>query len=306
MIPQEAVPLVGFSLKGVYMNKKTVLFLLSFCTVFLWASAFPVTKIVQEQFTSNTLGFLRCTFASIFLIIIGKCNHIRFPQKQDIPWFFLSGCVGFSLYMIVLNTGISTLTSATSSIIMATTPILTAIVATKLYQEHIKKIGWIAIFTAFLGVLILLLWDGIFSVNIGMFYMFLAAVLFCSYNIITRHLATKGYQALEIVTYSMISGSILLGFCSIQSVELLLTSDIKYVLALVYLGAFPSALAYFLWGKAMSFAEKTSEVTNFMFVTPLLSTILGFLILHEVPNMGTFLGGAIIICSIVVFNLKGK
>ena len=56
----------------------------------------------------------------------------------------------------------------------------------------------------------------------------------------------------------------------------------------------------------MSFAEKTSEVTNFMFVTPLLSTIMGFMILKEVPNAGTFIGGAIIIASIIVFNLKGK
>lgn len=288
------------------MNKKIIVFLLSFCTVFLWASSFPITKIVQEQFTSNTIGFLRCLSASFFLIIIGKCNHIRLPHKKDIPWFFLSGCVGFSLYMMVFNTGISTLTSATSSIIMATTPILTAIVATKLYQEHIKKIGWISICTAFIGVLVLLLWDGIFSVNIGMFYMCIAAVLFCSYNIITRHLSAKGYQALEIVTYSMICGAILLSFCAVQSVEFLLTSDVKHIAGVLYLGAFPSAVAYFFWGKAMSFAEKTSEVTNFMFVTPLLSTILGFLILHEVPNMGTFLGGAIIICSIVVFNLKGK
>ena len=56
----------------------------------------------------------------------------------------------------------------------------------------------------------------------------------------------------------------------------------------------------------MSYAERTSEVTNFMFVTPLLSTIMGFIILHEVPNAGTFIGGVIIIISIVVFNLKGK
>ena len=56
----------------------------------------------------------------------------------------------------------------------------------------------------------------------------------------------------------------------------------------------------------MSYAERTSEVTNFMFVTPLLSTIMGFIILSEIPNAGTFIGGAIIIISIVVFNLKGK
>ncbi len=288
------------------MEKKKTVFLFSFFTVFLWASAFPLTKIVHEQFTSNTIGFLRCTFASFFLIIIGKCNHIRLPHKRDIPLFFLSGCMGFTLYMIFFNTGILTLTSATSSIVIAITPILTAIIATKLYDEHIKKIGWISICTAFIGVLILLLWDGVLSVNIGMFWTLLAAIVFCIYNIINRHLSAKGYQALETVTYSMVCGAILLSFCSVQSIQLLFASDVKHIAALVYLAAFPSALAYFSWGKAMSFAQKTSEVTNFMFVTPLLSTILGFVILHEVPNMGTFLGGAIIICSIIVFNLKGK
>ena len=115
----------------------------------------------------------------------------------------------------------------------------------------------------------------------------------------SRFLSSKGYTALEIVTYSMIFGALLLGFWSVQGFQQLAASDMSHILALVYLGAFPSAAAYFLWGKAMSFANRTSEVTNFMFVTPLLSTILGFLILREVPNMGTFLGGAYeYICSV--------
>ena len=136
-------------------NKKKV-FMLAFMTVFLWASAFPLTKVAQQQFTSIPLGFLRCSAAAIFLIIIGKLNHIRMPQKKHIPLFFISGGMGFTGYMITFNTGILTLTSATSSIIIAVTPILTAVVASKLYKEKIKPIGWCAIACAFIGVLILL------------------------------------------------------------------------------------------------------------------------------------------------------
>ena len=51
-------------------NKKKV-FGLAFMTVFLWASAFPLTKVAQEQFTSIPLGFLRCSVAAILLMIIG-------------------------------------------------------------------------------------------------------------------------------------------------------------------------------------------------------------------------------------------
>ena len=287
-------------------SEKKKVFGLSFLSVFLWASAFPLTKVAQQQFTSIPLGFLRCTVAAIFLIIIGKCCHIRLPQKKHIPLFFVSGGLGFTGYMITFNTGILTLTSATSSIIIAVTPILTAIVASNLYKEKIKPIGWAAIAAAFIGVLILLLWEGVFSINIGLIWTVGAAIVFCGYNIMTRRLSAMGYNALEIVTYSMICGAILLGFWAGDGLHQLAGAIVSHIIALIYLGALPSATAYFTWGKAMSYAERTSEVTNFMFVTPLLSTIMGFIILHEVPNAGTFIGGAIIIISIVVFNLKGK
>lgn len=42
-------------------SEKKKVFGLSFLSVFLWASAFPLTKVAQQQFTSIPLGFLRCT-----------------------------------------------------------------------------------------------------------------------------------------------------------------------------------------------------------------------------------------------------
>ncbi|KXL51782.1 aromatic amino acid exporter [Anaerotignum neopropionicum] len=288
------------------MENKQKVWGLGFLTVFLWASAFPLTKIVQEHFTSNPLGFLRCGIAAILLLVIGKGKHIHKPKKEDIPWFFLSGGLGFTLYMITFNTGIQTLTSATSSIIIAITPILTAIVAAKLYNERIRPLGWVSILTAFIGVLILMLWEGAFSINIGLIWTIMASLVFCGYNILSRRLSQKGYSSLEIVTYSMLCGTILLGFWSFESFRQLARANVKHILALIYLGVFPSATAYFFWGKAMTFAKRTSEVTNFMFITPLLSTLMGFIILKEIPNMGTFIGGAVIVISIVVFNLKGK
>lgn len=288
------------------MRQKKKVFLFSFMTVFLWASAFPITKVAQQHFTSNAIGLIRCMFASVFLILIGKYSHIRLPEKKDIPLFFLAGLCGFTLYLICFNTGILTLTSATSSIIIAITPILTAILASIFYKEKINLVGWFSILGAFIGVLVLLLWKGIFSVNIGIVWTLGAACVFCAYNFINRNLSNKGYNALEIVTYSMICGAIMFLFALPQAIEQLSSAEVMQVFSLAYLGVFPSAIAYFLWGKAMSYADKTSEVTNFMFVTPLLSTVLGFLILREMPNAGTFIGGAIIICCIIVFNLKGK
>jgi len=288
------------------MNQNTKVNILSFMTVFLWASAFPLTKVALSYYSPNALGFIRCAIATIFLLVIGKANHIRLPKKKDISWFFLSGGLGFTFYMITFNIGIQTLTSATSSIIIATTPIMTAVIASFFFKEKINTLGWFAILMAFVGVLILLLWEGVFSVNIGLIWTLGAATVFCGYNFLNRKLSAMGYSALEIVTYSMCSGAILLAIFAPQGISQIITAEPNYILLVIYLGMMPSAMAYFFWGKALSLAKKTNDVTNFLFVSPLLSTILGFILLKEVPNMGTFIGGAIIIFSLILFNLKGK
>ena len=289
------------------MNDKLKLNICAFITVFLWASAFPLTKIACRQFSPNSLGLVRCIIAALFLIIIGKFSHIRKPfRKKDLLYFVSAGGMGFTLYMVFFNTGMLTLTSATSSIIIASTPIMTAIGAMKLYGERIKPAGWISIAMAFIGVMVLLLWNGIFSINAGLVWTLAAAFVFCGYNLLNRRLSALGYTSVEIVTYSMIFGAILLMVFLPETVENLSNIDIKGIAVVLYMGIMPSAVSYALWAKAMDLAEKTNEVTNYMFISPLLSTVMGFIMLGEIPDMGTFIGGAVIIAGVIIFNIKGK
>jgi len=289
------------------MSNSTKSSILAFTTVFLWSSAFPLTKIATEYIDPNQLGFLRCTIASVILLIIGKMCSIRFPQTvKHIPLFSLSGGMGFTLYMITFNTGMLTLSSAMGSLIIATTPVLTAMGATFLYRERIKPIGWASIAFAFLGVVILLLWDGGVAYSTGVWWTCGAAFVFCCYNLLNRKLLSMGYNAIECVTWSMACGAILLLPFMGEAIVQASNSTISVIAVVVYLGSMPSATAYLLWSKAFSLANKTSEVTNFQFLTPLISTLLGFIILFEIPSLSTIVGGIIIVTSIVVFGLKGK
>ena len=289
------------------MNIRLRLNILSFITVFLWATAFPLTKLIGDQLSASSLGFIRFVSAAVFLIAAGLITHIRKPSnKPDILMLFIAGALGFALYIIFFSTGISTLTSATSSIIVASTPVMTAAGASFLYKEHISKTGWLCILSAFIGVAVLMLWNGVLSINIGIVWTLAAAICFCCYNLLSRKLSSRGYSAAEIVTYGMISGALILSCFAPQAAQEIINADTISVVTAVYLGLMPSAAAYLLWAKAMEYAEKTSEVTNYMFITPLLSAILGFIILGETPDAGTLIGGAVIISSVVVFSFKGK
>jgi len=47
-------------------------------------------------------------------------------------------------------------------------------------------------------------------------------------------------------------------------------------------------------------------VTNFMFVTPLLSTLLEILLIGDIPDAGTITGGVMILLGVALFNNRGR
>ena len=288
------------------MNAKSKVNILAIATVILWASAFPFSKVAMEHFSPNSLGCLRITAASIFLILLGIFSRLHLPRKKDIYKFFLSGALGFTLYMLTFNVGIRTLTSATSSIIMAMTPVMTAVGALFIYREKIPAIGWISIGIEFIGILVLTLWDGVLSLNVGILWTLSTAILFCGYNLYQRKLLSQGYTPLEITIFSITAGAILFLPFLPNGIHEMSKAPLSHILVVIYLGVFPNAIAAFTWGKALLIAKKTSDVTNFMFVTPLLATIMGFVVLKESPSAGTIAGGIIILIGLRLFQKKQK
>lgn len=276
-------------------------------TILLWSTAFPVTRIVGNAIPPAELGAIRCVAAAVFLCLIGAVHHIRRPKSiGDCCLLALAGAMGFGFYMIFFNTGMQTLTSATSSLVIATTPVMTALAASRLYNERLSRVGYLAIASAFIGVMILLLWNGVLSINVGVIWTFGAAILFCGYNLLNRKLQAMGYSSMEIMTYAMISAAVILTIAAPHSFAGLRQAGLRDALLAIYLGIAVSAAGYFLWAKAFEKADHTSDVTNYMFLTPLVTTVLGFIMLKEIPDPGTVIGGSMIIASVLIFNKYGK
>jgi drug/metabolite transporter (DMT)-like permease len=279
--------------------------LFAFGTVVLWASAFVFTKVALTYFTASSLGVLRYLSASVVLILIAVVKKIGLPQAKDIPKFFLSGAMGFTFYMVTFNKGSQTLSSSTGSIIIATVPIMTALFARVLFRERIRLLGWVAIAIEFTGILILTLWNGVFSINSGVFWMFGAALLLSGYNLTQRQYSKK-YTAFQSTAYSIFAGTLLLLIFLPEAVPQIINAPVHQIFIIIYLGIFPSAVAYVWWTKALSLAKNTSDVTNYMFVTPLLSMLLGYIVIMEVPNISTCLGGSVILFGLILFSIVNR
>jgi len=274
--------------------------------IFFFATSFPLSRIALEYFGPYTLGFLRCIITGLLFAIVGICNKIKIPRKpRDILLLLLSGAAGFGLYLFFFNKGIQTITSATSSIISSTSPLMVAGAAAFFYKEKISVIGVFALVTAFCGVLIMILWAGIFSINVGVVWTFIAALLAAAYSLLNRALSRIAYGSIEIVTYSMLFGALVLAPVSMQSVHEVMQADARQLAVLLLLSVFPSGLGYFFLSKGIQIAEKTTEVTNYIFAMPLLATMLGYVMLGETLNSGTVIGGLLIVTGITLFVYKG-
>nr|WP_314656031.1 DMT family transporter [uncultured Fusobacterium sp.] len=286
-------------MKEVYLNINCKV--ASFITVFLWASAFVLTKYVLKYTDVNTLAVIRYFIAGSILIFIVIKKKIFFPKILDLPFFFLAGFFGFSGYFILFNTAISLISPSTASIINTLSPAFTSIISYFLFKEKIKLIGWISLLISFLGILILTLWNGRLSINIGIIYMFVACLFISMYNVSQKWLSKK-YNSFQVTTYSMIFGSLQLLIYSPNSLLNIVDFNLLIFLSILYMGLFPSVVAYIFWTRALEISKTTTEVTSFMFVTPVLATIMGIIILGDIPKISTFIGGGIVILGMILFN----
>lgn len=287
------------------MNFKNSFHPYAIITIIFWSLAYVLTRLALQYFSAFSLGFLRYFIASCALIIIAVYTKMKPPALHDLSWFLLTGGVGFFIYMIAFNQGQATVTAATGSVMIATVPVITALLARLVYKEKLHTLQWIAIMIEFSGVAFLTLKESIFSTNPGLVWLLFAALSLSTYNLLQRKLTTT-YTALQTSTFSIFSGTFMLSIFAPTSIQEIQSAPPVQFIYLGILGIGSSAIAYVSWAKAFTKAKQTSQVSNYMFITPFLTSILAFIIAKEVPDSTTLLGGGIILSGVLFFNLEGR
>jgi len=274
-------------------------------TIVFWSLAYVLTRLALRYFSAFPLGFLRYFFASITLVVFAVISGMRPPHAKDSKLFAASGAFGFFLYMIAFNKGCETVAASTASVIIATVPVITALLARFIYGEKLSSLKWAATAVEFSGVVVLTLMNRGFTLNRGIVWLLAAALSLGVYNVLQRRL-TRIYSGLQTSSYSIFAGTALLSVFSPSAVKELGSAPPTALVLVGVLGVFSSAVAYAAWAEAFKKAKKSSSVSNYMFVTPFLTSLLGFLIVGEKPDAPTIAGGGIIMLGFFLFNFGGR
>ena len=273
-------------------------------TILLWASSFAAVRASLQAFTPGHIALFRFLIASVLLAVLALINRIKLPKLKDIPVIFLLGFLGIAVFHTAQNYGQVTVTAGSAAMIVSSVPIFTAMLATILLREKLKLWGWLGIFISFLGVYLIALGEreGI-KFAPGVIILLLAAITAATYFVLQKPYLRR-YSALQLVTYMMWVGTLFLLVFTPGLIEEVTNAPIEATMAAIFLGIFPSAVAYVTWSYALSRAP-ASIVASFLYLQPVLAVIIAWIWLSEIPALISIFGGVVTLLGVFLVNKYG-
>ena len=247
-------------------------------------TAGAVTRYVVGVIDPVTIAAFRFGIGVLVLLPIALAMRSPLPRGRD--WLGVS-CLGvmfFAVFFVFYNIAMGFTTAARGALALSTLPLWTMAIAALLGAEPLtaRKALGVAIAVGGVGVALLaglaLAPEGAWR---GDLIMVAATVCMAFYNVWSRPFIARS-SPLGFVTASMSAGAICLvavaaargGFAVTQTF-----SSAQWI-AVIYLGAFGGAAAFFLWVLALRLTTPT-RVANTMTVNPIAASLLAVVLVGE-------------------------
>jgi drug/metabolite transporter (DMT)-like permease len=280
----------------------------------VWGTSFAAAKISLRELPPLNLVILRFGLASLLFAVILACRKDR-PRLpwHDAPRFLVLGFLVIASYFYLQFLALRYTTTVSSSLIIATSPVFTALISHLWGRERLKGLAAVGIATAFAGVVLIVTngkWSGLLGGDSwkGDALLLLNAVVWSSFTVYGRTLM-QSYSPLAAIAYVQMAGTLLLlplAFLATPLAPVPLAAQLRTLtwptwVGALYLAAPCSVLGYVVWyrGVAALGAVRTSV---FSYINPLFAISAAILLLHEPLTALTLVGGALVLLGVYTTN----
>lgn len=272
-------------------------------TLVLWASAFAGIRAGLTAYDPATMALLRFGVASAVLAIYALITRMRLPARQDLPRIAFAGFLGITVYHLALNYGEQSVEAGAASLLVASAPVWTSLLATFFLGERLRVVGWAGIALSFLGAALISLGQGEgLSLNLGVGLVLLASISQGTYFVVQKPVL-RTYQAVEVVSYVTWAGTLVLLIFLPGLLADMQAAPMDATLAVVYMGIGPGAIAYGAWAYVLS-RMQASTASSFLYIVPVIAFVIAWFWLGEVPTYISIVGGALALAGVALVNKK--
>ena len=267
-------------------------------TVVLWASAFVGIRAAGEDLSPGPLTLARLVVAAAALGAIVLVRRERAPARGDFPLILVCGLLWFGLYNVALNAGEQRVDAGTAAMLVNVGPILIALLAGALLDEGFPRSLLTGCAIAFAGALVIGAATSERGVEAGWgaVLCLIAAVAYAGGVVAQKPLLVR-VSPLQVTFLACLVGVVAcLPFAPALADELSAAPGGSVAWA-VYLGVFPTAIAFTTWAYALS-RTTAGRMGATTYLVPPLAVLMGWAILGETPPALALAGGALCLAGV--------
>ena len=272
-------------------------------TVVLWASAFVGIRSAGKTLSPGPLTLGRLFVGTAVLALIAAARRELVPSREHVrsvaPALLGCGLLWFGAYNIALNAAERRVDAGTAAMLVNVGPILIAILAGFALREGFPRSLLLGCAIAFAGVVVIGLATSTGgSTSTGVVLCVLAA---CAYagGVVLQKLVLGRLSALQTTFLCCLVAALACLPFAPQLGRELGRADAGSIGWILYLGAFPTAIAFTTWAFALA-RTTAGKLAATTYLVPPISVLLGWLLLGESPPALAFLGGAVALAGVAV------
>lgn len=273
--------------------------------VLFWGANFSALKLAFTQIEPLGLTAFRFLFGTMVMAVLVQRieGSLAVPRSAIMPLVVL-GLLGNTLYQLAFVEGLARTTATSSSLILASMPVMVTLFAGVLGIEAVTRRQVIAVLIAFAGVVVVVAARGFTGTgaqsHVGDFIMMFAVVLWTAYTLLMRRFPLQGISSLKITTWTLFTGTPGLVLAGLPALGRTNWSAMTWAGwgGIIYSALLSLVAAYLLFNRGVRLLGASSAAV-YTSLTPLVAAGIAIVALGERPTLVHAVGGAMIIVGVL-------
>jgi len=277
-------------------------------TMLLWASAFVVIRAVAVHYSPGAMAAGRLLVGTVALTafaLLRSRPRVRVPRGRPLGLVLGYGVLWFGVYALCVNAAERYLDAGTAALLINVGPILIAVFAGLFLNEGLPRTLMLGLAVAFAGVAVIAAATSTGRHDVAGVLLALAAAVLYAAGVLLQKRALVSVDPFSATWLSCAVGAaVCLPFVP-QLLRELSTAPPAATVGIVYLGLFPTAIAFATWSYALAHTS-AGRLSSSSYLVPALAVLMSWLALDEVPTSLALLGGALCVVGVAVARLPSR